>query len=89
MLLTTFSNTLANALRTRLRRLISHEPRLGERLEVHAINAIGRRLYELHFGRPNIVSREVVQPLPAEAAREVDAQRFSRHFFTDRMGRDG
>jgi hypothetical protein len=46
VLLTTFSDTLANALRTRLRRLISHEPRLGERLEVHAMNAIGRRLYE-------------------------------------------
>jgi hypothetical protein len=44
VLLTTFSETLANALRTRLRRLISNEPRLGERLEVHAIDAIGRRL---------------------------------------------
>jgi len=80
VLLTTFSDTLANALRTRLRRLISHEPRLGERLEVHAMNAIGRRLYESHFGRPNIASREVIQPLLADAARDVDAQRFSRHF---------
>jgi superfamily I DNA/RNA helicase len=80
VLLTTFSDTLANALRTRLRRLISHEPRLGERLEVHAMNAIGRRLYESHFGRPNITSREVIQPLLADAARDVDAQRFSRHF---------
>jgi hypothetical protein len=44
VLLTTFSDTLANALRTRLRRLISNEPRLGERLEVHALNAIGRRM---------------------------------------------
>src|SRR5882724_6223294 len=80
VLLTTFSDTLANALRTRLRRLISHEPRLGERLEVRAMNAIGRRLYESHFGRPNLASREVIQPLLADAARDVDAQRFSRHF---------
>jgi mRNA-degrading endonuclease RelE of RelBE toxin-antitoxin system len=80
VLLTTFSDTLANALRTRLRRLTSHEPRLGERLEVHAMNTIGRRLYESHFGRPNIASREVIQPLLADAARDVDAQRFSRHF---------
>ncbi len=58
VLLTTFSDTLANALRTKLRRLISNEPRLGERLEVHAMNAIGRRLYELNFGRPQIASRE-------------------------------
>lgn len=33
VLLTTFSETLANALRTKLRRLISNEPRIGERLE--------------------------------------------------------
>jgi superfamily I DNA/RNA helicase len=44
------------------------------------MNTIGRRLYEVHFGRANIASREVIQPLLAEAAREVDAQRFSRHF---------
>jgi len=44
VLLTTFSDILANALRTKLRRLISHQPRLGERLEVHSIHAIGERL---------------------------------------------
>ena len=49
MLLTTFSDTLANALRTKLRRLISNEPRLGERLEVHSLNAIGERLYATAF----------------------------------------
>ena len=80
VLLTTFSDTLANALRTKLRRLISNEPRLGERLEVHALNAIGQRLYELHFGRPKIACRDVIQSLLAEAARAVDGQKFSRHF---------
>jgi superfamily I DNA and RNA helicase len=33
VLLVTFSATLANALRTKLKRLIANEPRLGERLE--------------------------------------------------------
>ena len=80
VLLTTFSDTLANALRTKLKRLISNEPRLGERLEVHAMNAIGKRLYELHFGRPQIASREVIQQLLEEAARKVDDHKFSRHF---------
>src|SRR4029077_18138866 len=37
VLLATFSETLANALRTLLRRLISSEPRLGERIDVHSI----------------------------------------------------
>ena len=80
VLLTTFSDTLANALRTKLRRLISHEPRLGERLEVHAMNTLGQRLYALHFGRPKIATRDVIQPLLAEAAREVTGQKFSQHF---------
>jgi hypothetical protein len=80
VLLTTFSDTLAHALRTKLRRLISNEPRLGERLEVHAMNAIGRRLYALHFGGPKIAARDVIQPLLQDAAREVDGHKFSRHF---------
>ena len=80
VLLTTFSDTLAHALRTKLRRLISNEPRLGERLEVHALNTLGRRLYALHFGRPKIATRDVIQPLLAAAAREVDGQKFSQHF---------
>ncbi len=44
------------------------------------MSAIGRRLYEVHFGCPHIASREVIQPLLAEAARNVDAPRFSRLF---------
>jgi adenine-specific DNA-methyltransferase len=80
VLLTTFSDTLGNALKTRLRRLISHEPRLGERLEVYALNAIDCRLYEAHFGRPRIASRDVIQPLLADAAGAVEGQRFSPHF---------
>jgi mRNA-degrading endonuclease RelE of RelBE toxin-antitoxin system len=80
VLLTTFSDTLANALRTKLRRLISNEPRLAERLEVHSMNAIGERLYELHFGRPNIASADKIRQLLIEAASKVDGQRFSPHF---------
>ena len=79
ILLTTFSETLANALRTKLRRLISNEPRLGERLEVHAINAIGQRLYELNAGRPNLASREVLRELMEEASKTAD-HKFSLHF---------
>jgi len=80
VLLTTFSDTLANGLRTKLGRLICNEPRIGERLEVHAINAIGRRLYELNFGRPHIASREVIQQLIAEAAGEIEGHKFTLHF---------
>ncbi|MDO8282543.1 MAG: 3'-5' exonuclease [Thermodesulfovibrionia bacterium] len=80
VLLTTFSDTLASALRTKLKRLIGNEPRLGDRLEVHAMNAIGRRLYELNFGRPQLVSRDVMDKLLTESAAAVDGHKFSLHF---------
>jgi mRNA-degrading endonuclease RelE of RelBE toxin-antitoxin system len=77
VLLATFSDTLANALRTKLRRLISNEPRLAEHLEVHAMNAIGERLYEQQFGRTRIASREAIKRLMAEA---TVGQKFSMNF---------
>jgi mRNA-degrading endonuclease RelE of RelBE toxin-antitoxin system len=79
-LLTTFSDTLASALRTKLRRLISNEPRLGERLEVHSMNAIGRRLYEVNVGRPQIASREAVRNLLGEVAGAAKGNKFSLQF---------
>ncbi len=82
VLLTTFSDALANALRTRLRRLISNEPRIGERLEVHAIDAIGRRLYEASFGRPRMASADVIRRLCEKAGGEVEGHKFSLHFLT-------
>jgi superfamily I DNA/RNA helicase len=84
ILLTTFSDTLANALRTKLRRLIGNEPRIGERLEVYAMNAIGRRLYELNFERPQIVSPEVVKHALEASSGKVEGHKFSLHFlFTE------
>ena len=80
VLLTTFSETLANALRTRLRRLLGNEPRLAERLEVHAMNAIGERLYEQHFGRPQIATRELIRRCLVEAAAGHADQKFSTGF---------
>ncbi len=80
LLLTTFSETLADALRTKLRRLISNEPRLGERLEVHAMNEIGERLYEQHFGRLKIAPPEVIRRFMAEAAANVADLKFNLSF---------
>ncbi len=44
--LTTFSEPLANALRNRMNCLISHQPRLAERLEVVDMRGVGRRLMD-------------------------------------------
>ena len=80
VLLTTFSETLSNALQTKLRRLISNEPRLGERIEVHSMNAIARRLYEFHFGRPQIATQVAIRQTMTEASAAVEGHKFSLHF---------
>jgi mRNA-degrading endonuclease RelE of RelBE toxin-antitoxin system len=80
VLLTTFSDTLANALRVKLRRLISNEPRLAERLEVHAIDEIGERLYEAHISRPKIATREHIKQLLIEANVGIGSVRVSQRF---------
>jgi len=84
VLLTTFSDTLANSLRTKLRRLISSEPRLGERVEVCAINEIGRRLYESHCiadkGSFNIASTEVIQGILKEVSEKAENSKFGQQF---------
>lgn len=80
VLLATFSDTLANALRTKLRRLISNEPRLAERLEVHAMNAIGERLYEQRFGRPRIASRDQIRQWLEETAAKATGLKFTLNF---------
>lgn len=80
VLLTTFSDILANALRSRLRRLISNEPRLAERLEVHSIDAIGSRLYKATIGEVNIATREDVRGILSKASNDVGNHKFSLHF---------
>jgi hypothetical protein len=77
---------LANSLRLQLRRLISNEPRLGERLEVHSMNAIGARLYEVNFGRPKIASREFVRDLLTEPASAAEGHKFSLPFLLTEWG---
>jgi mRNA-degrading endonuclease RelE of RelBE toxin-antitoxin system len=80
LLLTTFSDTLANALRTKLRYLISGEPHLGERIEVHAMNSIGIRLYELNLGKPRIATSETIQQLLQDAVNSATGNKFSMRF---------
>jgi UvrD-like helicase C-terminal domain/AAA domain len=80
VLLTTFSETLANALQTKLTRLIGAEPRLGERIEVDALDAVARRLYQRTLGRAQIASGDVIRDLVRDAARESPDQKFSLSF---------
>jgi mRNA-degrading endonuclease RelE of RelBE toxin-antitoxin system len=78
ILLTTFSDTLASALRTKLKRLLSNEPRLAERIDVYSLNAIGQRLYKSHVGAATIAERQVVSDLIREGGKA--GHKFGRHF---------
>jgi len=86
VLLTTFSPTLANALRNKLKRLISHEPRLAERLEVHALDSIGQRLYESNFGKCQIATSELIRGLLNTASKQVQGHKFSLQFLVSEWG---
>ena len=81
VLLTTFSDTLSDVLRMKLRRLIYNEPRLAERLEVQAVDTVGERLYRAQIGSPKIATREMVRDLLARAVGEAGApHQFSLRF---------
>jgi len=80
VLLTTFSDTLANALSTKLKRLIVTTPRLGERLEVHALDTIGQRLFELKESKITLASKSVLRQLLETASKNISGHKFSPHF---------
>jgi len=77
LMLTTFSDTLANALQSKLRRLLAGEPRLAERIDVHSLNAIGKRLYKAHVGP---AESDLVRDLLKKASADVGGHKFSMHF---------
>ena len=80
VLLTTFSETLANALRDRLRILVSSEPRLAEQVEVYAIDALGERLFDLNLGTPSFASDTQIRTLIEAAAANTEDSRFTTSF---------
>jgi mRNA-degrading endonuclease RelE of RelBE toxin-antitoxin system len=80
VLLTTFTDTLAHALSTKLRRLVSSEPHLAERIDVYSLDGIGQRLYKSHVGPVKLASRELVVELLNDAAGAVPGHKFSRQF---------
>jgi Rad3-related DNA helicase len=80
VLLTTFTDTLASALRTRLLRLASSEPRLAERIEVHSLDSIGLRLAKSHLGKVTFAGRDELRELLRGASAAVGGHKFSLQF---------
>jgi len=80
VLLTTFSDTLANALHTKLKRLAGSEPHLAERIDIHSLNAVALRLTRAQQGHVTLASSTAVQQLLSEASKAVAGHKFSLHF---------
>ena len=80
VLLTTFSPTLAAALRTKLRRLLGSEPRVFERIAVDSIDEVGLRSYSTLVGEARVAESAVLEDIVRESAAEVDD-----HLFTDQF----
>ncbi len=71
VLLSTFSDTLASTLRSNLYRLIWNTPKLGERIDVNAMDAVGIRLYTAEYGRPTFARRDEISALLKTAALNI------------------
>lgn len=80
VLLTTFSDVLAAALRAKLRLLIGTQPRLDDQIEVLSMDAVGLRLYELNVGPAKIATPEAIRGLLQMASATRPEQTFTLRF---------
>lgn len=70
VLLTTFSETLANALRDRLKKLLVGSPMLGDRIDIFAFNEVALNLYSRLKNKKKIISQDVVLGLIEEERKK-------------------
>ena len=81
VLLTTFSESLASALRDRLSKLVSHEPSLMERIDVLAASQVGSRLYKSRFKSMHLATRrQIEEALQHLIEQHAPTTKFSKSF---------
>ena len=86
VLLTTFSDALANQLRTKLNVLMSNEPEVADRVEVQSLDAVGLSLYETRVGTAELALLETVEGLIQEEAL-AEGTNFALTFVTSEWER--
>ena len=79
ILLTTFSDALANLLRSKLQLLVPQDTQTGSRISVDSLDAVALRLYEAKLGPVKLAPQETIDALVKEAA-EVTGTSFSPTF---------
>jgi mRNA-degrading endonuclease RelE of RelBE toxin-antitoxin system len=80
VLLATFSEPLAAALRFKLRALLEHEPRLGERIDVRSLDVLAQKLASGPEGRPRVLPQNDVVAAIREVAASIATLPFSVPF---------
>lgn len=80
VLLATFSEALASSLRTKLVRLLGNEPHTVERIDVHSLQSLGRRLHRSLVGPVELADHSVLRQLVLQAAESVQGHRFRLNF---------
>ncbi|MEI2623690.1 MAG: UvrD-helicase domain-containing protein [Giesbergeria sp.] len=88
VLLTTFSDTLASALHTKLKRLVGSEPRLAERIDVLSLNAVGLRLTKAQQGPIKLASRAAVREADRRRIQSRGRPQIQPALSGDRVGTD-
>ncbi len=71
VLLTTFSETLANALRARLKKLLVGSPLLGDRIDVFAFDEVALKLYSKLKEKRVVISTQELSEVFEESRRDV------------------
>lgn len=80
VLLTTYSDTLANALQSKLRVLLANEPQLAERIDVHSLTGLGMRLHRAHVGPVQWATRAQVREIVQAVASATPGHKFGMAF---------
>lgn len=80
ILLTTFTDALANALQQKLTRLVGNQPEILERIRVCSIKAIATEIHTHAYGSPNLATSEEIRSLLKTAAAKIPRHRFTLSF---------
>jgi mRNA-degrading endonuclease RelE of RelBE toxin-antitoxin system len=80
ILLSTFSDTLANALQVKLKRLIGNDVDLLDRIQVRSLQTIAQDIYVERLGQPTIVEPADVRSVLQAIASQSSDHRFSPSF---------
>ena len=79
VLLTTFSDTLANLLKAKLQLLVHQDLQTNGRVSVDSLDTVTLRLYEAGFGPARLARQEIIEALVKESA-SIERTNFSTTF---------